>query len=140
MGKKLKRKIARRLLQALLALVAAIGVALWQLDRELPRFARIRLERALSQGVLSFRFEHASANLFRGITVRNVRIHVKRTLGPPLVRAGELRLKGHYYRDRPFFAWIRSIEADDFVCQPFFDLPESRRRREPRRSPALLHR
>ncbi len=127
MGKKRKRKIGRRLLQALVALVAAIGIMLWQLDRELPRFARIRLERALSQGVLSFRFEHASINLFRGITVRNVRIHVKGTLGPPLIKVGELRLKGHYYRDRPFFTWIRSIEADDFVCQPFFDLPESER-------------
>ncbi len=127
MGKKRKRKIVRRLLQALLALVVAIGVMLWQLDRELPRFARVRLERALSQGVLSYRFEHASMNLFRGITVRNVRIHVKRTLGPPLIKVGELRLKGRYYRDRPFFTWIRSVEADDFVCQPFFDLPESER-------------
>ena len=127
MGKKIHRKIAWRSLQALGALVAAIGIVLWQLDRELPRFARVRLERALSQGVLSFRFDHASLNLFRGITVRNVRIHVKRTLGPPLIKVGELRLKGNYYGDRPFFTWIRSVEADDFVCQPFFDLPESER-------------
>ena len=126
MGKKIHRKIALRLLQAVFALVAAIGVVLWQLDRELPRFARVRLERALSQGVLSFRFDHASMNLFRGITVRNVRIHVKRTLGPPLIQVGELRLKGNYYRDRPFYTWIRSVEADDFVCRPFFDLPESK--------------
>ena len=125
MGKKRKRKIGRRLLQALLALVAVVGIVLWQLDRELPRFARVRLERALSQGILSFRFDHASLNLFRGITVRNVRIHVKRTLGPPLIKVGELRLKGNYYRDRPFYTWIRSVEADGFVCQPFFDLPES---------------
>ena len=127
MGKRVHRKILRRLLQALIVLVAAIGAVLWQLDRELPRFARVRLERALSQGVLSFRFDHASLNLFRGITVRNVRIHVKRTLGPPLIRVGELRLKGNYYRDRPFYTWIRFVEADDFVCQPFFDLPESER-------------
>ena len=126
MGKKGHRKIPLRLLQAVFVLAVAIGAVLWQLDRELPRFARVRLERALSQGVLSFRFEHASLNLFRGITVRNVRIHVKRTLGPPLIKVGELRLKGNYYRDRPFYTWIRSIEADDFVCRPFFDLPESK--------------
>ena len=116
MDKKVHKKIVRRLLQALIMLVAAIGAVLWQLDRELPRFARVRLERALSQGVLSFRFDHASLNLFRGITVRNVRIHVKRTLGPPLIKVGELRLKGNYYRDRPFHTWIRFVEADDFVC------------------------
>lgn len=127
MGKRVHRKIVRILLQALLALAAAIGLVLWQLNRELPGFARVRLERALSQGVLSFRFEHASLNLFRGITVRNVRIHVKRTLGPPLIKVGELRLKGDYYRDKPFYTWIRSVEADDFVCQPFSDLPESDR-------------
>ncbi len=126
MGKKGHRIIALRLLQAVFALAVAIGAVLWQLDRELPRFARVRLEKALSQGVLSFRFDHASLNLFRGITVRNVRIHVKRTLGPPLIKVGELRLKGHYYDDRPFYTWIRSIEADDFVCRPFFDLPESK--------------
>ena len=85
MGKKSHRKLARRLLQALVALVTAVGIILWQLDRELPRFARVRLERALSQGVLSFQFDHASINLLRGITVRNVRIHVKRTLAPPLI-------------------------------------------------------
>ena len=67
MGKRVHRKILRRLLQALIVLVAAVGAVLWQLDRELPRFARVRLERALSQGVLSFRFDHASLNLFRGI-------------------------------------------------------------------------
>lgn len=125
MGKRVHRKIARRLLQALLALAAAIGLILWQLNRELPGFARVRLERALSQGVLSFRFEHASLHLIRGITIRNVRIHVKKTLGPPLIKVDELRLKGDFYRDRPFYTWIRSVEAEDFVCQPFFDLPES---------------
>ncbi len=125
MGKRVHRKIVRRLLQALAALVAAVGIVLWQLNREMPRFARVRLQRALSQGVLSFRFEHASLNLFHGITIRNVRIHVKKTLGPPLIQVGELRLKGQYQADRPFYTWIRTVEAEDFVCQPFFDLPES---------------
>ena len=125
MRKPLHRRIARWLRNALLAFVALLGIVLWQLDRELPGFARIRLERALSQGLFSFRFEPASANLVRGIPVRTVRVHLKRPLGPPLITIGELRLRGRIYRDRPFYTWVKSVEADDFVCRPFLDLPEA---------------
>ena len=127
MSKPLHRRISRWLRNAFLAFVALVGLLLWQLDRELPSFARVRLERALSQGILSFRFEHASLNLFHGITIRNARVHLKRTLGPPLITVGELRLRGRFYRDRPFYTWVKTVEADDFVCRPFLDLPESER-------------
>ncbi len=125
MGKKRKRKIVRIVLQVLLALAVVIGALLWQFEREVPRFVRVRLERALSQGLFCLRFQHASVSLFRGITVRNVRVYLKRTLGPPLIQVGTLRLKGRIYVDRPFYTWVRSAEADDFVCQPFMALPKS---------------
>ena len=124
LGKKRKSRLLKIVLQVFLALAVALGAVLWQLDREVPRFIRVRLEHALSQGLFCLRFEHASVSLFRGIEVRNVRIYLKRTLGPPMIKVGRLRLKGHYYGDRPFYTWMRSVEADDFVCQPFMDLPE----------------
>ncbi len=127
LSKPLHRRIARWFRNAFLMLVALLGLVLWQLDRELPSFARVRLERALSQGIFSYRFDHASANLFHGITIRNVRVHLKRTLGPALITIGELRLRGRRYGDRPFYTWVKTIEAEDFVCRPFFDLPESER-------------
>ena len=122
---KRKRFVAHGIRNALLALVAALAAILWQLDRKLPHFAHVRLERALSQGLFSFHFEHASANILHGITVRNVRVHLKHTLAPPLITIRELRLAGRYRRDRPFYTWMNSVEADGFVCRPFLDLPET---------------
>ena len=104
--------------------MAALAAILWQLDRELPRFAHVRLERALSQGRFSFHFEHVSVNLLRGVTIRNVRVHIRHTIGPPLITIDKLHLDGRYYLDRPVYTWVKSVEADGFVCRPFSELPE----------------
>ncbi len=125
MNKSLKWKIARWCRNAVLILVAAIAAAIWQFGREVPSFVRVRLEQALSQGIFCVRFDRASVSLGGGICIRDVRIYVKRTLGPPLITIGKMRLGGSIHRDRPFYTWINAVEADDFVCHPFLDLPDS---------------
>ena len=125
MGKRKGNIFWRWLRNLLIAVVIAVIAVLWQLDREMPRFAREKLETALSQGRLSYRFEHASFSLFRGITLRDVRIRVKKVVDQPLLTVGELKLKFDIMTDRPAYTWIRAIEADDVFCQAFTDLPGS---------------
>ena len=105
--------------------MAALAAVLWQLDKGVPRFAHVRLERALSQGRFSFHFEHVSVNVLHGVTIRNVRVHTRHTIDPPLITIDKLHLGGRYYLDRPFYTWVKSVEADGFVCRPFLELPKN---------------
>ena len=102
-------RLARLLLilAGFLALLA--GAVLWQVSRELPVSACRWLERRLSQGPVSFAFEQASVGLWQGIRLREVRVHPKRSLGAPLLRADEIRLAGAIRRNRQPAEWIESI-------------------------------
>lgn len=104
--------------------VAAVLLAFlaWNVSRDLPGFLRARLERALSGGVLAVRFEKASASLSGWITVEKVRINVKRSLDPPVATASRLRIRLVHQRNKPFYAWVTALEADDLVVRPMFDI------------------
>lgn len=117
--------ILRWLRNLLIGAVVVVVAILWQLEREMPRFAREKLETVLSQGILCYRFDHASFSLFRGISMRNVRVRVKGVIDQPLITVGELRLKFEVMTDRPFYTWITDVEASDVFCRAFSDLPES---------------
>ncbi len=118
-----RKKKTSALRGVLITAVVALALLLWLLDRGLPAPVVRRLERKLSEGPFSYRFEHASFNLWDGIVVRNARIHVKHGIGPPLVKVDELRLRLRVFRDRPFYLWVSGVTAHGFVCQPFEDLP-----------------
>lgn len=125
MSRKAAKKFFFGLRVFLLVFAAAVAGALWQFDRSLPPFAMRWLERRLSSGTFSYSFDHASFNLLRGVKLENARIHMKRTLAPPLLRVGELRLDWDADFDNPVYTWVRTVYARDLVVSPFDELPES---------------
>ncbi|MDD5706885.1 MAG: AsmA-like C-terminal region-containing protein [Kiritimatiellae bacterium] len=100
------------MLRALVVSVAALFLAaLWQAGRDLPRPAVRWLERELCRGPVCVRFEHAAFSLRRGVLLRDVRVFLKRRLGPPCLTAAELRFNGRIRHDRPMPEWIDAIYA-----------------------------
>lgn len=123
MSRRRTARILHRTAAALFWTAAAVALVLWQCSRALPDFAIRWLERRLSAGALSCRFEGASLNVFKGVTLRNTRVHVKRTLGPPLAQVEELRLDWDVDASRPVYAWARAIHAKGLVVPPILEIP-----------------
>lgn len=107
---------------AVLTVALLLGLLVWRIGRDVPEFLRIRLERALSGGIVAVRFDKASAKLSGEITVENVRINLKRSLDPPIATARRLRLRLCRRKGVPFYAWVNSVEADGLVVRPIFDI------------------
>ena len=123
------RSVTGRLLRwfaiACLVLACAVALVLWQFDRSLPSFALRRLERRLSEGAMSYRFERASVNLLKGVTLSHVRVHFKRTLGAPLVKADEMRMEWDVDTSRPVYVWARRVFFRGLEVRPFLELPDN---------------
>ncbi len=118
--------IFRLLLFLVVSIAVLLGVVLWQISRDLPLPACRWLETKLSQGPVSITFKQASVDLRKGIQLRDVRVHLKRSLGNPLLRAEGIRLSGRIYRNRRPAEWIDSIAFHGLTVDPFLSLPISR--------------
>lgn len=118
-------KFFRWLAIACVFLVCAVALALWQLDRSMPSFALRRLERRLSEGAMSYRFERASLNLLKGVTLSHVRVHLKRTLGAPLVKADEMRMEWDVDQSRPVYVWAKRVFFKGLEVRPFLEFPDN---------------
>lgn len=119
------RKIAYVMRVIALVLVSAVVAVLWQLNRGLPKSVCRWLERKLSRGIVTTRFDDASFNLLDGIRIKNAQMFIKHRLGPPLLQVDEIWLDGKIFLDRPPATWIREITMVGLVCQPEFDFPET---------------
>jgi hypothetical protein len=107
------------------SMAVLVGVVLWQISRELPLPACRWLETKLSQGPVSITFKQASFDPMKGIQLRDVRVHLKRSLGNPLLRAEGIRLSGRIYRHRRPAEWIDSITFSGLTVDPFLSWPIS---------------
>jgi hypothetical protein len=111
------------LVAGLLLLLA--GVLLWQLSRELPAPACRWLEQKLSRGRVSFAFREASISLWRGIRLREVRVHPKRSLGAPLLYADEIELDGALRFGSQPAEWIDEITFRGLQIGTYDEWPTS---------------
>ena len=111
------------LVAGLLLLLA--GVLLWQLSRELPAPACRWLEQKLSRGRVSFAFREASISLWRGIRLREVRVHPKRSLGAPLLYADEIELDGALRFGSQPAEWIDEITFRGLQIGSYDEWPTS---------------
>lgn len=102
------RRKASKLLGAAAWLAVALSAVMLMLDRSIPDFARRRLERRLSSGLVAVSMDAASFNIFNGLTFRNVKVFRKGVFAPPLATSGESRLRIKPSLSRPPNLWISS--------------------------------
>lgn len=119
------RRFFRRLAVFFAWLVFAFIILLFQFNRSLPDFLVRRLERKLATEVMTFQFEKASFSIFRGVSLYNARVHVKRSIGAPLMRFNELTLDWDFDLSRPVSSWIKSVYGRGVFVAPFLSLPTS---------------
>lgn len=99
----------------------AAGLVLWRFDRSLPGFLRRRIERRLSAGPVACGIGDASFNIFSGLELRQVRVHRKKSLRPPLASAEVVRVELDLGQVRQPGKWLRSIYVSDLVLAPYGD-------------------
>lgn len=110
-----------RLLSALVWMALLASAVFWCLDKSLPTFTRRRIEDALSGGPVAVSIGGASFNLFRGLSLKDVRVHRKGILEGPLATAGELRIAIEPAFSRPSPAWVSGIFCRDLFVAPYGD-------------------
>lgn len=120
--RKIRAEALASIRNVVIGAVLLLALLVWQLRHEMPGFLRLRLERALSAGAFTVRFDKASLDFFSGVTIENVRVNMKRSLDPPIAQVGRLRLRGHFNRDKPLYAWVSDIEATDITIRPVVEL------------------
>ena len=108
-----------RLVRALAWLAIAVAAIMWLIDRSLPTFVHRRIENALSAGPVAVSFEGVSFNVFRGLTMRGVRVFRKKVLGGPLVAADELRVGFNPDFSRPALTWVSEIASRGLHVAPY---------------------
>lgn len=113
---------ARRLSAAVLRLALLASVAFWLLDRSLPGFARRRLESALSSGPVAVTLEKASFNVFRGLTLEDVKVFPKHSLAPPLASTATLQISFEPSISRPVAQWLSRVHCHSLYVAPYPEL------------------
>lgn len=118
-GRRNGRSRIARLLSALIWLALVASAIFWCLDKSLPTFTRRRIEDALSGGPVAVSIGGASFNLFRGLSLKEVRVHRKGILEGPLATVGELRIALLPTFSRPSPAWVSGIFCRDLYVAPY---------------------
>lgn len=108
-----------RLAAAVLRIALIASVVFWLLDRSLPGFLRRRLESALSSGPVAVSFGNASFNIFRGLSLENVRVFPKRSLAPPLVSAASICLSFEPSLSHSPVEWLSRVHCHHLYLAPY---------------------
>lgn len=118
-GKRKGRSRGARLLSAFVWVALLASAVLWSLDKSLPTFTRKKIEDTLSSGPVAVSIDGASFNLFRGLSLKGVRVHRKGILEGPLATIGELRIGLEPTFSRPSPAWVSGIFCRDLYVAPY---------------------
>lgn len=118
-GYRKNRHVLARILAAVSWFAVILCAVLWRLDSSLPGFVRRQIERKLSSGPVACSIGGASFNIFHGLEIRQVRVHRKRSLRPPVGSAELVRVMLDPGIGRSPWTWPSSIYVSGLKLAPY---------------------